>query len=68
MIKREVREKRNNLCKEGSLLQKESWNKDYNKAMQLREKQEQIYKQWQFYNNFIKASEEVNNNVSKIKR
>lgn len=68
MFKKDVYEKRKNLCKEGCLLKKESWNKDYNKAIEIRKKQNEIYKQWQFYNNFIKASEEVNNNVSKIKR
>lgn len=56
MFKKDVWEKRKNLCKEGIILQGLSYDSDYNKAMAIRKKQKEIYKKWLFYNNIMKAN------------
>lgn len=53
-MKRDVREKKERLYKESLLLRLEASNTgNYDKSMELRKKQDKLYKKWLFYRNVI---------------
>lgn len=60
-MKRDVREKKERLYKESVLLRLEASNTgDYNKSMELRKRQDKLYKKWLFYSNIIKRMDKIN--------
>lgn len=53
-MKRDIREKKERLYKESLLLRLEASNTgDYDKSMELRKRQDKLYKKWLFYCNVI---------------
>lgn len=64
-MKREIREKRNELRETSKRLKELAWNCDFaqEKNFQLREKQDILYKKFVFYNQMIKAEERISKNV-----
>jgi hypothetical protein len=51
---------RDKLYKQSTLLRAEARRVDnYNKSMELRSKQDDVYKKYQFYSNIIKANEKI---------
>lgn len=60
MINKETRQKRSELCRESFRIRKAmSEDVSYEKMMELKRKQNEIYKKWDFYNGFIKAQEKI---------
>lgn len=61
-MKKEIREKRNELRSNSIRLKELTWEKKltWEDNHKLREKQEEQYKKFRFYDNMIKASEKVN--------
>ena len=60
-MKRDVREKKERLYKESLLLRLEASNTgDYDKSIELRKKQDKLYKKWLFYSNIIKQMDKTN--------
>lgn len=62
-MKREIRDKRNELREKSIRLRELAWECDYKeeKNFQIREKQDDQYKRFIFYDEMIKASEKVKN-------
>lgn len=60
-MKREIREKRNELRKSSMKLRELAWSCDFGKEknFQFRKNQDDQYKRYEFYDNFLKASEKV---------
>lgn len=59
-MKKEIRTKRKELLIKSKNLQSVSFEKStYEKSKAIRNKQDEVYKKWLFYDNFIKASEKV---------
>lgn len=60
-MKREIRDKRNELREMSKRLRELAWECDYEeeKNFKLREKQNEEYKRFVFYDNIIKANEKV---------
>ena len=57
-MKREIRDKRNELLIKAKVLKDMSFEKNtYEKSRAIQDKQDEVYKKWEFYNNFIKAVE-----------
>lgn len=56
-MKKEIREKRNELLKESIKLRGVALDFDGEKSNGLRKKQDEIYKKWKFYTNMIKEFE-----------
>ena len=63
-MKREIREKRDELRKTGKRLREMAWNLDFNDEarFKIREKQDKEYKLFKFYDGMIKASDKVRSN------
>lgn len=60
MINKETRQKRSELCRESFRIRKAmSEDVSYEKMMELKRKQNEIYKKWDFYDKFIKADEKL---------
>ena len=59
-MSRELRHKRNELCKESVRIRNAMiQDMNFDKKSKLKEKQRDIYKKWEFYNGFIKAQEKI---------
>ncbi len=60
-MKKEIREKRNELRETSKKLRELTWEKNltWEESHKLREKQEEQYKRFRFYDNIIKANEKV---------
>ena len=60
-MKRDVREKKERLYKESVLLRFEASNTgNYDKSIELRKRQDKLYKKWLFYSNIIKQMDKTN--------
>ena len=62
-MKREIRDKRNELLNRSSGLRTAPFDKKCKDTDRVREEQRKIYKKWNFYDKLIKASERVEKNV-----
>lgn len=60
-MKREIREKRNQLRETSMKLRELAWSCDFGKEknLQFRKKQDEEYKKYEFYDKFIKANDKV---------
>lgn len=60
-MKREIRDRRNELREASKRLRELAWDCEYKevKKLEIREKQEDHYKRFNFYDGMIKASEKV---------
>ncbi|MBO5843455.1 MAG: hypothetical protein J6Q96_01145 [Bacteroidales bacterium] len=60
-MKRELRDKRNNLRESSIRLKKLAWNEELRskKGFELREEQAEQYKKFKFYDGMIKAADKV---------
>lgn len=60
-MKREVRDKKEQLYKQTKILKKLYWenNLSYEKGTQLREEQNEVYNKWVFYNEMLKANDKL---------
>lgn len=60
-MKREIRDKRNELREESKRLKELAWNCDFKevKNFKIREKQDDRFKRFKFYDGMIKANEKV---------
>ena len=61
-MKREIRDRRNALRETSKRLRELAWNCDFSeeKNFRLRERQDEEYKRFKFYDSMIKANEKVN--------
>lgn len=56
-MKKEIREKRNQLLKESINLRELAFDFEGNKSIEIRKKQDETYNKWKFYTNMIKEFE-----------
>lgn len=68
MLDKSVRVKREELRKKSVLLKGMSFDEKNDKTDEIRYKQNEIYKQWEFYNNIIKSIERVEYEMQDQKR
>lgn len=63
-MKNEIRKERNKLLKNSKRLRTLSKCVDnYSKSKQIEKEQEETYKKWLFYDEFIKANDKIKNNL-----
>ena len=69
-MKREIRDKRNDLREGSKRLQELAWNEELRskKGFELREKQEEQFKKFKFYDGMIKAADKVKEEKWKKKK
>lgn len=59
-MKKEIRDKRFKLLKEGKKLQELSLNDcDFDNAIRIKEQQQEVYDKFKFYDEFIKANDKL---------
>lgn len=67
-MKREVRQKKEQLYKQTKILRKLYWDYglSYEKGVKLREQQAKLYDKWNFYSELLKAEEKIKSKNKKI--
>lgn len=63
MLDKSIRDKRDKLRVTSIGLRETSHNADYLKSIEIRDKQDEVYMKWQFYDNLIKNIERGNYEV-----
>lgn len=62
-----IREKKDNLYEESVLLRNLANETPGEKGFLIRDKQNEVYKKWEFYANIIKANDKVNSEIRRDK-
>lgn len=68
MLDKSVRTKKEELRKKWGALREIALDEKFDNSMEIRCRQEEVFKKWEFYNNLIKSIERVKNNEMQDKK